>query len=182
MEEYICEPRFDFWESLTPFQGRWNLGQGSIHPPASPPIFGLYSNRIRGTYYTHRITKCPPLIFRLSYGPALDTIITLDPCLIWPNLDLLLLMSIQAKDMGIQRYWCLTISGKVWEGNQFQSQSYKSQVKVRFTQKMLVKLSHCHSSEPFFAPGLLFPVNGINSSDKMSIFSFFCINQSNLLN
>ena len=56
-----------------------------------------------------------------------------------------------------------------------------SKVKVRFTQKMLVKLSHCHSSEPFFAPGLLFPVNGMNSSDKMSIFSFFCINQINLL-
>ena len=55
-------------------------------------------------------------------------------------------------------------------------------VKVRFTQKMLVKLSHCHSSEPFFAPGLLFPVNGMNSSDKMSIFLFFCINQINSLN
>ena len=54
-------------------------------------------------------------------------------------------------------------------------------VKVRFTQKMLVKLSHCHSSEPFFAPGLLFPVNGMNISDKMSIFWFFCINQINLL-
>ena len=54
-------------------------------------------------------------------------------------------------------------------------------LKVRFTQKMLVKLSHHHSSEPFFAPGLLFPVNGMNSSDKMSIFSFFCINQINLL-
>ena len=40
---------------------------------------------------------------------------------------------------------------------------------------MLVKLSHHHSSEPFFAPGLLFPVNGMNSSDKMSILSFFCI-------
>ena len=54
-------------------------------------------------------------------------------------------------------------------------------VKVCFTQKMLVKLSHHHSSEPFFAPGLLFLVNGINGSDKMSIFSFFCINQINLL-
>ena len=54
-------------------------------------------------------------------------------------------------------------------------------LKVRFTQKMMVKLSHCHSSEPFFAPGLLFPVNGMNTSDKMSILSFFCINQSNLL-
>ena len=54
-------------------------------------------------------------------------------------------------------------------------------LKVRFTQKMLVKLSHCHSSEPFFAPGLLFPVNGINGGDKMSIFSFFSINQINLL-
>ena len=60
-------------------------------------------------------------------------------------------------------------------------QEMENQLKVRFTQKMLVKLSHCHSSEPFFAPGLLFPVNGINSSDKMSIFSFFCINQINLL-
>ena len=45
-------------------------------------------------------------------------------------------------------------------------------VKVRFTQKMLVKLSHCHSSEPFFAPELLFPVNGMNGGDKMLIFSF----------
>ena len=54
-------------------------------------------------------------------------------------------------------------------------------VKVRFTQKMLVKLSHHHSSEHFFAPGLLFPVNGMNSSDKMSILPFFCINQINLL-
>ena len=58
---------------------------------------------------------------------------------------------------------------------------YNIPVKVRFTQKMLVKLSHHHLSEPFFAPGLLFPVYGINSSDKMSIFSFFCINQINLL-
>ena len=57
----------------------------------------------------------------------------------------------------------------------------KRRVKVCFTQKILVKLSHCHSSEPFFAPGLLFPVNGMNNSDKMSIFSFFCINQINLL-
>ena len=55
------------------------------------------------------------------------------------------------------------------------------EVKVRFTQKMFVKLSHCHSSEPFFAPGLLFPVNGMNINDKMSIFSFFCISQINLL-
>ena len=31
-------------------------------------------------------------------------------------------------------------------------------VKVCFTQKMLVKLSHRHLSEPFSAPGLLFPV------------------------
>ena len=54
-------------------------------------------------------------------------------------------------------------------------------LKVRFTQKMLVKLSHHHSSEPFFAPGLLFPVNGMNINDKMSIFSFFCISQINLL-
>ena len=54
-------------------------------------------------------------------------------------------------------------------------------LKVRFTQKMLEKLSHHHSSEHFFAPGLLFPVNGMNSSDKMSIFSFFCINQISLL-
>ena len=61
--------------------------------------------------------------------------------------------------------------------NHFQNQV----VKVRFTQKMLEKLSHHHSSEHFFAPGLLFPVNGMNSSDKMSIFSFFCINQISLL-
>ena len=54
-------------------------------------------------------------------------------------------------------------------------------VKVRFTQKMLVNLSHHHSSEPFFAPRLLFPVNGMNSSEKTSIFSFFCINQINLM-
>ena len=55
------------------------------------------------------------------------------------------------------------------------------EIKVRLTQKMLVKLSHHHSSEHFFAPGLLIPVNGMNSSDKVSIFSFFCINQINLL-
>ena len=55
-------------------------------------------------------------------------------------------------------------------------------VKVRFTQKMLVKLSHHNSSEPFFAPGLLFPVNGMNNSDKMSILSFLWNNQINLLN
>ena len=54
-------------------------------------------------------------------------------------------------------------------------------IKVRSTQKMLVKLSHHHSTEPFFAPGLLFPVNGMNSSDKMSILSFFCNNQIDLL-
>ena len=71
----------------------------------------------------------PPGFSVLPTALPLETIITLDPCLIWPNLDLLpLLMSIQAKDMGVQRYWCLTISGKVWEGNQFQSQSYMSQV------------------------------------------------------
>ena len=33
----------------------------------------------------------------------------------------------------------------------------------------------------FFAPGLLFHVNGMNINDKMSIFSIFCISQINLL-
>ena len=33
----------------------------------------------------------------------------------------------------------------------------------------------------FFCTWAFFPVNGMNSSDKMSIFSFFCINQINLL-
>ena len=63
-----------------------------------------------------------------------------------------------------------------------QKDKTEKKVKVRFTQKMLVKLSYCHSSEPFVAPGLLFPVNGMNISDEMSILSFFCNNQINLLN
>ena len=46
-------------------------------------------------------------------------------------------------------------------------------IKVRFTQKILVKLSHCHSSEHFFAPGHLIPINDMNTSEKMSNFSFF---------
>ena len=62
-----------------------------------------------------------------------------------------------------------------------QTKAGQNLLKVRFTQKMLVKLSHHQSSEPFFAPGLLFPVNGMNISDKMSILSFFCIIQINLL-
>ena len=54
-------------------------------------------------------------------------------------------------------------------------------IKVRFTQKILVKWSKCHSCEPNIAPGLLFPVNGMNGSDKMLIFSFFFISRNNLL-
>ena len=34
---------------------------------------------------------------------------------------------------------------------------------------------------PKIAPELLFPINGMNCSDKMLIFSFFCINQISLL-
>ena len=50
---------------------------------------------------------------------------------------------------------------------------YCNMIKVRFTQKMLVKWSKCHSCEPFIAPELLFPVNGMSSIDEMLIFSFF---------
>ena len=48
-------------------------------------------------------------------------------------------------------------------------------VKVCFSQKVLVKWSKCHLCEPNIAPELLCPVNGMNGSDKMVIFSFFCI-------
>ena len=34
---------------------------------------------------------------------------------------------------------------------------------------------------PKIAPELLFPISGMNCSDKMLIFLFFCINQINLL-
>ena len=43
-----------------------------------------------------------------------------------------------------------------------------------------MKWSKCHSCEPNIAPELLFPVYGMNSSDKMLIFSIFCINRINL--
>ena len=50
------------------------------------------------------------------------------------------------------------------------------QLKVSFTQKMLAKWSKCHSSEPFFAPeeGMM------KGTDKILIFSFFCISKINL--
>ena len=53
-------------------------------------------------------------------------------------------------------------------------------LKVCFTQKMLVKWSKCHSSEPFFAleEGGKFKL--MNGTDKMLIFSFFCISKINL--
>ena len=37
-----------------------------------------------------------------------------------------------------------------------------------------------HINVPKIAPELLFPISGMNCSDKMLIFSFFCINQINL--
>ena len=47
----------------------------------------------------------------------------------------------------------------------------KKKVKVRFTQKMLVKWSKPHSCEPFIAPEFLYPINGIsNSIDKILIY------------
>ena len=55
-----------------------------------------------------------------------------------------------------------------------------SLIKVRFTQKILVKWSKCHSCEPNIASELLFSVNDMNGSDKMLIFSFFCTSRINL--
>ena len=49
--------------------------------------------------------------------------------------------------------------------------------RICFTQKMLVKWSKCHSCEPNIASELLFPVNDMKGSDKMLIFSFFCISR-----
>ena len=37
-----------------------------------------------------------------------------------------------------------------------------------------------HIKVPKIAPELLFPISGMNLSDKMLIFSFFCKNQVNL--
>ena len=37
-----------------------------------------------------------------------------------------------------------------------------------------------HIKVPKIAPEVLFPISGRNCSDKMLIFSFFCINQINL--
>ena len=53
-------------------------------------------------------------------------------------------------------------------------------VKVRPTQKMLVKWSKCHSSEPCFAPEEGGKFKLINGTDKMLISSFFCISKINL--
>ena len=53
-------------------------------------------------------------------------------------------------------------------------------VKVRFTQKMLVKWSKCHSCEPFFAPELGGKFKLMNGTDKMLIISFFRISKINL--
>ena len=53
------------------------------------------------------------------------------------------------------------------------------QLKVRFTQKMLMKWSKCHSCEPFFAPELGGKFKLINGTDKMLILSFFCISKIN---
>ena len=52
-------------------------------------------------------------------------------------------------------------------------------VKVRFTQKMLVKSSKCHSSEPFFVPEEGGKFKMMSGTDKMLIFSFFCISKIN---
>ena len=53
-------------------------------------------------------------------------------------------------------------------------------IKVRFTQKMLVKWSKCQSSEPFFVPEEGGKFKMMNGTDKMLIFSFFCISKINL--
>ena len=37
-----------------------------------------------------------------------------------------------------------------------------------------------HIKVPKIAPELFFPISGMNCSDKMLIFSFFCNNQINL--
>ena len=53
-------------------------------------------------------------------------------------------------------------------------------LKVRFTHKMLVKWSKCRSSEHFFAPEEGGKFKLMNGTDKMLIFSFFCISKINL--
>ena len=51
--------------------------------------------------------------------------------------------------------------------------------KVRFTQKMLMKWSKCHSCEPFFVPELGGKFKLMNGSVKILISSFFCISKIN---
>ena len=53
-------------------------------------------------------------------------------------------------------------------------------LKVRFTKKMLVKWSKCHSSKPYFAPEDGGKFKMMNCTDEMLILSFFFISKINL--
>ena len=88
---------------------------------------------------------------------------------------------LQGDEKGEKRQFTLYLQTNFYQEtwNYFKSWNERI-VKVRFTQKMLVKLSHHHSSEHFFAPGHLIPINDMNTSEKMSNFSFFCIYQISL--
>ena len=62
----------------------------------------------------------------------------------------------------------------------FSLKIYWNIIKVRITQKMLVKWSKCHSSEPFFAPEEGGKFKLMNGTYKMLILSFFCVGKINL--
>ena len=53
-------------------------------------------------------------------------------------------------------------------------------IKGMFCSESAGEMWNQHIKVPKIAPELLFPVSGMNCSDKMLIFSFFCINQINL--
>ena len=53
-------------------------------------------------------------------------------------------------------------------------------LKGMFTQKVADEMWNRHIKVQKIAPELLFPISGMNCSDIMLIFSFFCINQNNL--
>ena len=52
--------------------------------------------------------------------------------------------------------------------------------KVKFFWESAGEMWNRHIKVPKIAPEHLFPINGINCSDKMAILSFFCINETNL--
>ena len=56
----------------------------------------------------------------------------------------------------------------------------ETKIKIRFTQKIVVKWPKCLSSEPFFVPGEGRKFKLMNDTDKMLIFLFFCSSQINL--